>query len=89
MQAGHENDYREYLEKVQEMKKKRVEDEKREKAQERAKKDEAARKSKKEKLEKKLISLTKKIAKFFINTLCTRSTRTFGILTMSVEWSTN
>jgi len=63
MQAGHENDYREYLEKVQEMKKKRVEDERREKALEKAKRDEAARKSKKEKLEKKLISLTKKIAK--------------------------
>jgi hypothetical protein len=48
MEAGHAYEYREYIKKVQEMKKTRVEDEKREKELEKARKDEAARKSKKE-----------------------------------------
>ena len=63
MQAAHESEYREYLKKVQEMKKKRAEDEKREKAQEKIKKEEAARRLKEERLSKKLKTLSNKIIK--------------------------
>ena len=67
MQAAHENEYREYLKKVQDMKKKRVEDEKREKIEEKMKRIDKANNERLVKLDRKITRLNNKVKKLHIN----------------------
>ena len=67
VQAAHENEYRDYLKKVQDMKKKRAEDEKREKIDERIKRMDKAQEENRLKLDRKITRLNNKVKKLHIN----------------------